>query len=205
MKVGIIEVIYGPMFAGKTSELIRQMELSIISKFEVLVFKPKVDNRYKADEVCTNTDRSVHSQVVEKSREILNYIKFSSRKIDKIFIDEAQFFDEEIVKVINHISKNLGIDVTLAGLAQDFRGEPFGQMPGLLAIAQKTTSLTAICVMDMGNGCVCRKQAYFTQRLVNGRPASFFSPIILVGGADSYTARCEDHWEVLDRPTESLE
>lgn len=205
MKAGIIEVIYGPMFAGKTSELIRQMELSIISKFEILVFKPRIDNRYKDNEICTNTGRSVQSLVVDKSREILNYIKFSSRKIDKIFIDEAQFFDDEIVKVVNHVAKNLGIDVTLAGLAQDFRGEPFGQMPGLLSIAQKTTSLTAICVTDKGNGCVCRKPAYFTQRLVNGKPASFFSPIILVGGADSYMARCEEHWEVTDRPTENLE
>lgn len=205
MKAGIIEVIYGPMFAGKTSELIRQMELSLISKFKILVFKPKVDNRYKADEVCTNTGRSVHSLVIEKSREILNYIKESTEKIDKIFIDEAQFFDNEIVGVVNHIAKNLGIDVTLAGLAQDFKGEPFGQMPGLLAIAQKTTSLTAICVMDKGDGCVCRKPAFFTQRLVDGKAASYFSPIILVGGADSYTARCEDHWEVLDRPNESLE
>lgn len=205
MKAGIIEVIYGPMFAGKTSELIRQMELSLISKFEILVFKPKVDNRYKADEVCTNSGRSVQSIVVEKSRDILNYIKFSSRKIDKIFIDEAQFFDNEITKVVNHVSKNLGIDVTLAGLAQDFKGEPFGSMPGLLAIAQKTTSLTAICVMNKSDGCVCRKPAFFTQRLVNNKPASYFSPIILVGGADSYTARCEDHWEVPDRPTENLE
>ena len=109
MKAGIIEVIYGPMFAGKTSELIRQVELSMISKFEILVFKPKIDNRYKSDEICTNTGRSVQSLVIDKSREILNYIKFSSRKIDKIFIDEAQFFDNEIVKVVNHIAKNLGI------------------------------------------------------------------------------------------------
>lgn len=204
MKAGIIEVIYGPMFAGKTSELIREVELSLISKCEILIFKPKIDNRYKADEVCTNTGRSVQSIVVENSKEILNYIKFSSRKIDKIFIDEAQFFDADIVKVVNHIAKNMGVDVTLAGLAQDFKGEPFGSMPGLLAIAQKTTSLTAICVMET-EGHVCRKPAYFTQRLVNGKPASYYSPTILVGGADSYTPRCEDHWEVPDRPTNDLE
>ena len=97
------------------------------------------------------------------------------------------------------------IDVTLSGLSQDFKGEPFGSMPKLLAIAQKTTSLTAICVMDTGDGHVCRKPAYFTQRLVNGVPASYNSPIILVGGADSYTPRCEEHWEVPERPIDNLE
>jgi thymidine kinase len=85
-------------------------------------------------------------------------------------------------------------------LAQDFKGAPFGQMPQLLGLAQRIKTLTAICVYEKENGIVCRKPAFFTQRLIDGKAASFDSPIILVGGIDSYTARCEEHWEVIDRP-----
>lgn len=205
MKTGIIEVIYGPMFAGKTSELIRQIEMAMISKLEIMVFKPKIDNRYKKeDEICTNNGHSFKSIVIEKSSDIVDYIKKSSKPVAKIFIDEVQFFDEKIVDVVTHLSKDEGIDVVLAGLALDFKGSPFGQMPKLLAIAQKVQSLTAICVHEKDGGVICRKPAYFTQRLVNGKPASYDSPIILVDGINSYTARCEDHWIVLDRPKTDL-
>ncbi len=204
MKTGIIEVIYGPMFAGKTSELIRQMEMAMISKIEILAFKPMVDNRYKVDEICTNSGQSVKSIVVEKSMDIVNYVKYSSRKVEKVFIDEIQFFDEEIVRVVTWLSKQKGIDVIMAGLAQDFKGEPFGHMPKLLGIAQKTQSLTAICVHENCDGKICRKAAHFTQRLVNGKPATYNSPIILVDGLNSYTARCDEHWEVPNRPEDLL-
>lgn len=200
MKVGIIEVIHGPMFAGKTSELIRQMELSLISGQEIMAFKPKIDNRYKSDEICTNNNHCFKSTVVEKSLEIIGFVEKALKPIEKIFIDELQFFDEKIVDVIDYLSKEKGIDVTVTGLSQDFKGEPFGQIPKLMGIAQKVQSLTAICVHKKENGNICRKPAYFTQRLINGKPASYNDPIILVGGADSYTARCEKHWIVPDRP-----
>ncbi len=200
MKTGIIEVICGPMFSGKTSELVRQIQLSLISKIEIVAFKPKIDNRYKSDEICTNDGYCIKSVVIEKSVEILDYIKKSEKKIEKVFIDEAQFFDEKIVEVVDCLSKEKGIDVILSGLAQDFKGASFGQMPKLLGLAQKIKTLTAICVHENKDGTICRKPAYFTQRLIDGKAASFNSPIILVGGTDSYTARCEDHWEVVDRP-----
>jgi len=200
MKTGIIEVICGPMFSGKTSELVRQIQLALISKIEIVAFKPKIDNRYKSDEICTNDGYCVKSIVIEDSKEILNYIEKSQKKIEKIFIDEAQFFDEKIVEVIDCLAKEKGIDVVLAGLDQDFKGAPFGQMPKILGLSQKIRTLTSICVHEKKDGKICGKPAYFTQRLINGKPASFNSPIILVGGTDSYTARCEDHWEVPERP-----
>lgn len=204
MKTGLIEVICGPMFSGKTSELVRQIQLSLISKIEVVAFKPKIDNRYESDKICTNDGYCVKSVVVENSIEILEYVKKSLKPIEKVFIDEAQFFDEKIVEVVNCLAKNKGIDVILAGLDQDFKGAPFGQMPKLLGLAQKIRTLTAICVHEKEDGCMCRKPAFFTQRLINGKPASFNSPIILVDGVNSYTARCEDHWEVPERPKTDL-
>jgi len=92
----------------------------------------------------------------------------------------------------------------MAGLAQDFKGEPFGHMPKLMGIAQKIQSLAAICVHEKCDGLICRKPAYFTQRLVNGKPASYNSPIILVDGANSYTARCDEHWDVPGRTEDNL-
>lgn len=205
MKTGLIEVVYGPMFAGKTSELIRQIDMAIISKLEIIVFKPKVDNRYKkTDEICTNNGYSFKSVVVEKALDIVDHVKKISKPIDKIFIDEIQFFDEKIVDVVNYLSKDKGIDLVLAGLALDFKGAPFGQMPKLVGMAQKVKSLTAICVHEKEDGTICRKPAYFTQRLVNGKPAPYNSPIILVDGTNHYTARCEEHWMVPDRPKTDL-
>jgi len=204
MKTGLIEVIYGPMFSGKTSELIRQIEMALVSKSEIIAFKPKIDSRYQKNKICTNNGRSFKSVVVKDSLEIIKVIKKAKNPITKIFIDEVQFFDKKIVDVVTFLSKDKGIDVTMAGLAQDFKGEPFGEMPNLLGIAQKVQSLTAICVYEKDNGSICRRPACFTQRLVNGKPAPYNSPIILVGGADSYTARCEKHWEVPNRPETKL-
>ncbi|HPT65851.1 MAG TPA: thymidine kinase [Candidatus Woesebacteria bacterium] len=204
MKTGLIEVICGPMFSGKTSELVRQIQLSLISKIEVMAFKPKIDNRYESDKICTNDGYCIKSIVVNKSTEIIDYINKAEKPIEKVFIDEVQFFDEKIVAVVNFLAKEKGTDVILAGLIQDFKGAPFGQMANLLGIAQKIKTLTAICVCDKKNGCICRKPAYFTQRLIDGKPASYNSPIILVDGINSYTARCEEHWEVPDRPKTKL-
>ena len=102
--------------------------------------------------------------------------------------------------MVDCLAKEKGMDVVVAGLDQDFKGAPFGQMPKLLGLAQKVRTLTAICVHEKEDWSICRKPAFFTQRLINGKPAAFNSPIILVGGVDAYTARCEEHWEVVDRP-----
>ncbi|MFA6185011.1 MAG: thymidine kinase [Candidatus Shapirobacteria bacterium] len=200
MKTGLIEVICGPMFSGKTSELVRQIDLALISKMKIAVFKPKIDNRYKADEICTNDGHCIKSTVIENSIEIAKYIENSSKLIEKVFIDEGQFFDEKIVDVINYLTKEKGIDVVVTGLIQDFRGEPFGPIPKLMGLAQKVINLTAICVHENEDGSICRKPAYFTQRLVDGKPSPYNSPIILVAGANFYTSRCENHWEVPNRP-----
>lgn len=200
MKTGIIEVICGPMFSGKTSELVRQIQLALISKMDILAFKPKVDNRYKPDEICTNDGYCIKSIVIENPTEIIKHLENSAKPVEKIFIDEAQFFDEKIVEVVNYVAKEKGINVILAGLDQDFKGAPFGQMPKLLGLAQKIKTLTSICVHEKEDGKICGKPAYFTQRLIDGKPASYNSPVILVGGIDSYTARCEDHWIVPERP-----
>jgi len=204
MKTGIIQIICGPMFAGKTSELIRQIDLALISKMNIAVFKAKIDNRYKKDCVCTNDGHSFKSIVIGKSVEIVEHIKKSPKPIEKIFIDEGQFFDEKIIDVVTYLTKEKGVDVVITGLIQNFRGEPFGPIPKLMGLAQKVINLTAICVHEKEDGSICRKNAYFTQRIINGIPASYDSPIILVGGADSYTARCEEHWIVPDRPETKL-
>lgn len=204
MKTGIIEVICGPMFSGKTSELVRQIDLALISKMEIAVFKPKIDNRYKADEICTNDGHCIKSIVVENSLEIVEYIKKSLKPVEKVFIDEGQFFDEKIVDVVSYLAKEKGIDAVVTGLIQDFRGEPFGPIPKLLGMSQKVTNLKAICVHENEDGSICRRPAYFTQRLVDGKPANYNSPVILVAGGDFYTARCEEHWEVPDRPKTDL-
>lgn len=199
MKTGLIEVVCGPMFSGKTSELVRQIQLALISKIEIMAFKPKIDNRYKADEICTNDGYSIKSIVINKSEEIIEHINKSEKKIEKIFIDEAQFFDKNIVKVVDYLAKEKGINVLLAGLAQDFKGAPFGQMAQLMGISQKIKTLTAICVHEKEDGKICGKPAYFTQRFINGKAADYNSPTILVGGINSYSARCEEHWEVPGR------
>jgi thymidine kinase len=169
-----------------------------------MAFKPKIDNRYESDKICTNDGYCIKSIVINKSIDIIDYINKAKKPIEKVFIDEVQFFDEKIVKVVNFLAKEKGIDVILAGLIQDFKGAPFGQMPKLLGISQKIRTLTAICVHEREDGKICGKPAFFTQRLINGKPASYNSPIILVGGIDSYTARCEEHWEVPDRPKTNL-
>jgi len=199
MKTGLIEVICGPMFSGKTSELVHQIQLALISKIEIAVFKPKIDNRYKSEEICTNDGDCVNSVVIENSIEIIKYIEKATKPVEKIFIDEAQFFDDKIVNVVNYLAKEKGINVLLVGLDHDFKGDPFGQIPELLGISQKIKTLTSICVHENEDGKICGKPAYFTQRLINGKPAPINSPIILVGGVDSYTPRCEEHWVVPGR------
>lgn len=176
---GWIEVICGSMFAGKTEELIRRITRIRLAKKEVIVFKPVIDDRYAKIEVVSHSQRKVKSIPINNSSEILPNL---TSKPYAVAIDEAQFFDEGLVDVIEKLA-NMGIRVIVAGLDLDFRGEPFGIMPEILARAEYVTKLHAICQ-------VCGEPATRTQRLIDDKPAYYEDPIILVSAQDKYEARC---------------
>lgn len=187
-KIGWIECICGSMFSGKSEELLRRIKRGVIAKQKVLLFKPTIDNRYEADKVSTHNGNSYDSICIESSSEIYNYIK--NEKYDIIGIDEVQFFDEEIVNVINDLADK-GIRVIVAGLDMDFRGEPFYPMPQIMAISEIVTKLHAVC-------SVCGAEASRSQRLIDGQPARYDDPIVVVGASESYEARCRHCHKVED-------
>jgi thymidine kinase len=182
---GRIEVICGSMFCGKTEELIRRARRAIIARQEVQAFKPSMDDRYSIQHVTSHSGQNIEAQPIKRSREIFDHLTSSTTVV---VIDEVQFFDEEIVSVVQQLAAR-GLRVITAGLDMDFRGEPFGQMPALMAVAEEVTKLHAICV-------VCGEEACRTQRLVNGKPANYHDPVILVGAQEAYEARCREHHEV---------
>ncbi|TKC16912.1 thymidine kinase [Robertmurraya kyonggiensis] len=186
---GWVEVVCGSMFSGKSEELIRRVRRAQYAKQKIAVFKPKIDNRYSDEAVVSHNGTSVNAIPIAQSTDIFKYIESDE---DVIAIDEVQFFDDEIIKVIQHLADS-GHRVITAGLDQDFRGEPFGQMPAIMAIAESVTKLQAVCT-------VCGNPASRTQRLINGQPASYDDPIILVGASESYEARCRHHHEVPKSP-----
>lgn len=182
---GWIEIITGPMFAGKSEELLRRINRLKYAKKNFLVFKPKIDNRYKEDEVVSHEKRSYKAYAISKSSEILKYITCD---LDAICIDEIQFFDEDIILLCETLA-NRGIRVIVAGLDTDFKGDPFPISANLLARAENITKLTAICSK-------CGKEATRTQRLVDGKVPSSDDPIILIGAKESYEPRCRHCHEV---------
>ncbi len=184
---GRIEVICGSMFCGKTEELIRRVRRAIIAKQKVKVFKPAIDDRYGIQSVTSHNGQKVEAIPVKKAHDILG---LANGGTTVVAIDEAQFFDDGIVDVVQELADKHNIRVIIAGLDLDFRGEPFGSMPFLLSIAEDVTKLHAICV-------VCGEPASRTQRLVNDKPARYNDPIILVGAQESYEARCRQHHIVL--------
>lgn len=186
---GYIEVISGCMFAGKTEELIRRIKVLEFAKKNVLVFKPALDNRYSDTKVVSHGGSTVDSIVVENARAILDFVQDDT---DVVAIDEVQFFDNDIMLVCDYLAKK-GVRVMAAGLDTDFRAEPFGVMPQLITDAEFVTKLTAVCMK-------CGAPATRTQRLVNGKPASYHDPIIMVGASEAYEARCRHCHEVLDKP-----
>lgn len=190
---GQIEVICGSMFSGKSEELIRQVRRFLYGNIAVHVFKPAMDNRYADEAVVSHNGTSVFAHPIEKSTQIFKVV---DEKTEVVAIDEAQFFDEGLVDVTQTLA-NKGIDVLLAGLDTDFRGEPFGPMPELLAISNTVKKLSAICP-------ICRMPSSRTQRLINGKPALYDDPIILLGAQESYEPRCRTHHEV-PRTTEEQE
>lgn len=174
---GSIEVICGSMFSGKTEELVRRVRRAQIARQKVQVFKPSIDNRYSVDHVQSHDSTRLPSLAVEKAKDILKSIDDATRVVG---IDEAQFFDEAIVDVAQRLALR-GMRVIVAGLDMDFRGQPFGPMPNLLAIAEEVTKLHAVCVL-------CGNPASRSQRLhaPRGRKAAR----IAVGAGEMYEARC---------------
>lgn len=193
-KSGWIEVICGSMFSGKSEELIRRVKRTQYAKQHVHVYKPMIDNRYSEENVVSHNGNSVVARPVSTSRKILNYV---TADVDVVAIDEVQFFDDQVVEIVEMLA-NQGHRVIVAGLDQDFRGEPFGQVPHLMAIAEHVTKLQAVC-------SVCGSPASRTQRLINGKPASYDDPIILVGAAESYEPRCRHCHEVKNKPMASIQ
>lgn len=188
---GMVEVITGCMFAGKTEELIRRIKVLEFAKKEVLVFKPRIDNRYIADEVVSHAGSHVTCILVSTSQDIVREVD-AHPECEVIAIDEIQFFDQDIILAINEFAED-GKRVMVAGLDMDFKGEPFGVMPTLLTQAEFVTKLTAVCTS-------CGSPATRTQRLVDGKPAKYDDPIVLVGAAESYEARCRHCHHIANKP-----
>lgn len=178
-KDGWLEVICGCMFAGKTEELIRRINRIKYAKKSVIVFKPAIDNRYDQKQVVSHSNQRIDSIPIEKANEVFNYLKTLPYAVA---FDEAQFFDEELIDIVERLA-NSGVRVIVAGLDQDFRGEPFGIMPTLMAKAEYITKLQGICM-------VCGSPATRTQRIIDGHPADYDDPTILVSAKEKYESRC---------------
>lgn len=174
---GWIEVITGCMFSGKTDELIRRLERARIARQRVVVFKPEVDVRYADVEVVSHRDARIPCVPVSNASQILSKVG----EAQVVGIDEAQFFDQELVHICNALA-NMGKRVVVAGLDQDFRGEPFRPMPELLAVAEYITKTLAVCT-------VCGAPANRSQRIVPRGDR------VLLGAQDAYEARCRRHWK----------
>jgi thymidine kinase len=175
---GFIEVICGPMFSGKSEELIRRLRRAGFARQRVVVCKPATDDRYHDTDVVSHDGLSVSAVRLSQASEILAAV--SDAQV--IAIDEAQFFDAELTQVIE-ILADRGLRVIVAGLDKDFAGRPFGPMGSILARADFVDKLQAICQQ-------CAEPATCTQRLIDGHPAPADAPIVLVGAADSYEPRC---------------
>ena len=186
---GWIEVICGCMFAGKTEELIRRINVLSYARKNILVFKPKIDDRYSTTEIASHAGSKVPCIVISEAKEILDHVNYDT---DVVTIDEVQFFDEDVVDICEYLADS-GLRVMVAGLDKDFRGEPFGVLPDLLTRAEFVTKLTAVCAK-------CGAPATRTQRIINGKPASFNDPIVLVGAKEAYEPRCRHCHEIVEKP-----
>ena len=176
---GWIEVICGSMFCGKTEELIRRVRRAKIARQKVQVFKPAIDTRYARREVTSHNGMQVNAVPVKDVAQLRTLIEPDTTVVA---LDEMQFFDDAVLTLCDELAAR-GARVIVAGLDVDFRGEPFGPMPALMARAERVDKLQAICV-------VCGGPASRTQRLIDGRPAAYDDPIILVGASEVYEARC---------------
>ena len=176
---GWTEVICGSMFSGKTEELIRRVKRATIARQKVQVFKPSLDIRYAHEKVSSHNGANFQATAVPEAEDVLKNLEPDT---EVVAIDEAQFFDWSIAEVCEELAGR-GLRVIVAGLDMDFRGEPFGPMPVLMAQAEQVDKLQAICQR-------CGAPASRSQRLINGLPAAYDDPVILVGAEEVYEARC---------------
>lgn len=192
-KKGKLEVICGSMFSGKTEELMRRLKRAEFAKLNVLTIKHHIDNRKSHTSIASHdgSERTAFS-IGNSSVAIEKVLELANRNIDVIGIDEIQFFPNKIIDVICQLVDS-GKRVICAGLDLDFRGEPFGVMPILMAIADEVTKFKAICV-------ICGIGAQHSQRIINGRPANYEDPIIMVGAQEAYEPRCRDCFVINRRP-----
>ncbi len=188
---GKLEVICGPMFSGKSEELMRRLRRAIIAKQTIVSCKHAVDTRFMEHHVVSHSGTTMSAFATSNPATILEYAEQCNA--DVVGIDEVQFFDEQIIVAINTLLEQ-GRRVIVAGLDLDFRGLPFGPMPTLLALAYDVIKLKAICTL-------CGNDAAFSQRLVNGKPAHYADPTILVGAQESYQARCHTCYTIEIDPT----
>lgn len=188
-KKGFLEVVCGSMFSGKSEELIRRLKRAKIAKKNIIVFKHSFDNRTSTEHVASHNGNTIKAIPVEQAQLIAEKTPNNS---DIVGIDEAQFFSHALIEVILDLV-DAGKKVIIAGLNLDHRGVPFGPMPTLIAMADRVTKLSAICI-------VCGDEAFFSQRIVNGSPAKYDDPIIQVGAEESYQARCRNCFIVDKKP-----
>lgn len=188
---GILEIICGPMFSGKSEELIRRLRRAKIANQGVAAFKHSLDNRYAIECLVSHNGNTIDAYPIDHEEKI--YTLVSENKIDIIGIDEAQFFSNELIQTVLKLIENRK-RVIIAGLDRDFRGIPFGCMPVLLAIADKVTKLQAICT-------ICGVDATLSQRLVDNKPAKYNDPIVVVGAQETYQARCPSCYTIDKMPS----
>jgi thymidine kinase len=181
---GHIEVICGSMFSGKTEELIRRLRRAQIAKQKVVVFKPKIDNRFHKEKIVSHSKQEIHSIVIKDADEILHHAVFAQ----VIAIDEAQFFDNNLVEIVQNLA-DCGKRVIIAGLDMDYKGMPFEPMPQLLAVAEEITKMHAICMR-------CGAPANYTYRMTASKER------VVVGAGEVYEARCRHCYEVPDEKDE---
>ena len=179
---GKVEVITGSMFCSKTDELIRRLRRAKIAKQKVQVFKPSTDVRYTLQKVTSHAGTEFDATPVKRAEDIMKSLDSDTTVVG---IDEAQFFDERISEIVQTLADRK-VRVIVAGLDTDFRGEPFGPMPVLMAQAERVDKLQAICM-------VCGRPASRTQRLIDGKPAHYDEPVVLIGASELYEARCREH------------
>lgn len=187
---GSVDVIVGEMFSGKTDELIRRLRRAKIARHRIQVFKPEIDKRYSSEDKIHSHAGGEFEAIPVK--DVAGISELLDPETTVVGIDEAQFFGEEIVPFVNRLADE-NVRVIVAGLDTDFRGVPFGPMPSLMAIAENVDKKHAICM-------ICGEEASRTQRIVNGKPARYDEPVVVVGAAELYEARCTEHHEVPGRP-----
>ncbi len=183
--LGSLTVVCGSMYAGKSEELIRLARRSLYAKKRVQVFKPSIDDRYHQTMVVSHMGIQHEADTAKNVEELRTKVR---KDTQVLLIEEVQFFDAKIVDFCVEMADR-GVDVICAGLDQDFRRQPFGPMPELLAVADEVVKLRAICMK-------CGATASHTYRMVNGKPAHWDDPIVLIGATESYEARCRNCFEI---------